>query len=87
MPIEAMDKTTLQSAIRDNIKTESIIYTDDKGYMGFNDACYGHRAVNHSRGEYVNGNCHTSSIESVWAVLKGGVYGTCQHKAPAQISE
>ena len=32
--------------------------------------------VNHSAKEFVNGMAHTNSIESVWAVLKRGYYGT-----------
>lgn len=37
---------------------------------------YDHRAVNHSAKEFVNGMAHTNGIESVWALLKRGFYGT-----------
>jgi hypothetical protein len=35
--------------------------------------------VNHSVGEFVNGMASTNGIESVWAVLKRGYYGTFHH--------
>lgn len=37
---------------------------------------YEHHTVNHSAKEFVNGMAHTNSIESVWALLKRGFYGT-----------
>ena len=37
---------------------------------------YHHLAVNHSAKEFVNGMAHTNGIESVWALLKRGFYGT-----------
>lgn len=37
---------------------------------------YDHHAVNHSAKEFVNGMAHTNGIESVWALLKRGFYGT-----------
>ncbi len=35
-----------------------------------------HEAVKHSAGEYVRGQAHTNGIESFWALLKRGHYGT-----------
>jgi hypothetical protein len=36
--------------------------------------------VNHKAGEYVgNDGASTNAIESVWAVLKRGIYGTYHH--------
>ena len=32
-----------------------------------------------SNGEYKRGGVHTNSIESVWSLLKRGVYGTWHH--------
>lgn len=37
---------------------------------------YDHQSVNHSAKEFVNGMAHTNGIESVWALLKRGFYGT-----------
>ncbi len=40
---------------------------------------YKHSTVKHSVKEFVNGMAHTNGIESVWAVLKRGINGTCHH--------
>ncbi|MBP8277250.1 MAG: IS1595 family transposase [Propionivibrio sp.] len=40
---------------------------------------YHHRSVNHSAKQFVDGMAHTNGIESVWAVLKRGFYGTFHH--------
>ncbi len=41
--------------------------------------------VNHSTGEFVNGEAHTNGIESVWALLKRGYYGTFHNFANKHI--
>jgi hypothetical protein len=35
--------------------------------------------INHARGEYVRGDCHTNTIEAFWANLKRGINGTYIH--------
>ena len=40
-------------------------------------------SVNHFVKEYVNGQAHTNGIESFWALLKRGYYGT-YHKMSAK---
>ena len=54
----------------------SEVHTDDHG--AYNRLpCHKHRMVNHSAGEDANGNVHTQTIESVWAIIKHahmGVY-------------
>jgi hypothetical protein len=39
----------------------------------------GHRTVNHSEGQYVDGLAHTNTDESFIALLKLGVHGTFHH--------
>jgi transposase-like protein len=65
---------SIQSEIRDNVASGSILCTDEHpSYNGMDD--YSQLKVNHSAKEYVNGMAHTNGIESVWAVLKRGYYG------------
>jgi len=48
-------------------------------YKYLNDAGYKHQSVNHGKGEYVRGECHTNTIENYWAILKRGISGTHIH--------
>lgn len=80
-PIEKVDKETLRGAINGSIDKRSTIMTDEwKGYNGvgvnFNG---GHLSVNHSAGEYSNGDISTNTAESYFALLKRGVIGTFHH--------
>lgn len=74
-PIKGTESMDLKAAIVENVKRGSKIYTDcHKSYVGMKG--YTHEAVKHSVGEYVRGQAHTNSIESFWALLKRGYYGT-----------
>ena len=44
-----------------------------------------HKAIKHSRGEYVRGDVHTNSVESFWAVLKRSINGTWHHVSPKHL--
>ncbi len=62
--------------IHENIELGTQLYTDDHLiFTGLDGLFFRHDTVNHSAGEYAAGPAHTNSIESVWAVLKRGVYG------------
>lgn len=80
------DKSTLHNAITENVKEGTTIYSDDwYGYHGIGKKGYGHKIVNHSKKEYVRGKAHTNSIESSWALLKRGIYGTFHHVSPKHL--
>lgn len=75
VPVATTDKITFQSFIADNVKEGSEVYTDEhRGYVGLRN--FNHSTVKHSAGEYVNGKASTNGIESFWALLKRGYYGT-----------
>lgn len=78
--VESIDAHTLQGTITENVLPGSIICTDEAGaYNGLDtipDKKYVHKRVNHSAKQYVDGMAHTNSMESVWASLKRGFYGT-----------
>ena len=81
VPVENNDGATLEFAILDHVEPGAIINTDEwRGYASLHHLGYGHMTVNHAAGEYVgNDDASTNSIESVWAVLKRGIYGTYHH--------
>jgi len=65
----------LLAFVRKNIDiAETILVTDEyKAYSKMNNTM-AHLKVNHSY-EYVNGDIHTNTIESFWAILKRGIIG------------
>ena len=63
--------------IEQHVEKGSTLYTDDHGvYRGLDMSDYDHKVVNHSAKQYVDGMAHTNSVQSVWAVLERGYYGT-----------
>ena len=68
------NKTDMQRVIRKYIDPEATVYTDEaSAYVGMPNT---HYTVNHSRGQCVDGDAYTNSMESFWAVLKRGHIGT-----------
>lgn len=79
-PIENTDKEALQGAVLNNVEIGSQVMTDEaSGYQGMDGLFYSHETVNHGAGEYSRDGVCTNGIESVWALLKRGVYGTWHH--------
>ena len=77
--VESTTASTLQAEIEKVVLDNSMICTDEHGsYRGLDTLPrknFGHKTVNHSAKQFVDGMAHTNSIESVWAVLKRGFYG------------
>ena len=75
-PVSSPNKATIYEAMHENVETGSAVYMDgSSAYSPVDGLFYDHDLVNHSAGEYVRGEVHTNSIESVWAVLKRGYNG------------
>lgn len=73
--IEKTDRKTLHTQVKDNVETDSNLFTDEwRGYNGL-DSDYVHEVINHSI-EYVRGNVHTNGIENFWSLLKRTIRGT-----------
>ena len=66
------------SEIRANIKAGSTLCTDESP-MYNHVGRYERLTINHSAKQYVDGMASTNGIESVWALLKRGHYGTYHH--------
>jgi transposase-like protein len=80
MPIPDRSANTVQSVIHAAVEVGSNLFTDDaSAYTEMDGLFFRHEVVNHSAKEYVRGNAHTNSIESVWAVLKRGLHGVYHH--------
>ena len=74
-PIPDTTRETLHGAIRAHVEPGSEIHTDEAtGYANL--PGYIREHVKHSAGEYVGANDVTvNAVESMWAVLKRGIYG------------
>lgn len=73
----------LKRVIREHVKPESEIHTDQHfGYTGLTDEYY-HFAVKHNAGEFKRKEGHrivtTGSVESFFSLLKRGIIGTFHH--------
>jgi transposase-like protein len=67
-------------AISENVEPGSMIHTDEyAGYAQIGKE-YGHKSINHQKGEYSHKGVTTNSVESVFAVLRRGLHGV-YHKA------
>ena len=64
---------TLKGFVTERVTDDAKIYTDEHAaYRGLPN----HQAVKHSVGEYVRDQAHTNGMESFWALMKRGYYGT-----------
>ena len=69
------EKDTIIPIIKENVKAESKIMTDEyPAYDGLKEN-YTHKTVNHGAKEYVNEMAHTNGIENFWSHLKRGIDG------------
>lgn len=68
---------TLHQFVKETVADEAeMICTDDNpGYIGIEDYNTKHESVNHSAEEWVRGDVHTNSVESVWSLFKRSVVG------------
>ena len=74
--IKDTSHASVQGTVRRNVSKDARLITDSAGYYKALGAEYDHHTVNHSSGEYVRGDIHTNSIESVWGLFKSQLIGT-----------
>lgn len=80
MPIPDVDAFNVHNAIHDRVNTGATLHTDEAtAYNGLAGPSFKHAAINHSAGEYSRDGISTNAIESVWAVMKRGLYGVYHH--------
>jgi len=71
---QAVGSKELHRIIKESVLHGAIVFTDS--WCGYNNLRgYQHTVINHSGGEYVNGDAHTNGIESFWALFKRGYHG------------
>jgi transposase-like protein len=68
---------TLKAAIRDVVDPRAMIMSDEHGaYVGIGKEFAGHSTVAHGAKEYARGEVNTNTVESSFALVKRGIYGT-----------
>ena len=76
----------LRPVLLKHINLKSRMVTDESGVYPKTGAEFaGHGTVNHTAGEYVKGDDHTNTVESSFALLKRGVYGTFHSLSEAHL--
>lgn len=80
-PVANVTGKTLKSAIKEVVKKDSTIFTDEwKSYHGIGKSFKGgHKFVNHGIRQYNIGDVNTNTAESYFSLLKRGVIGTFHH--------
>lgn len=80
MPVKRVTGANLKAILRENVDRSTRIITDEfPAYHGLGKEFASHKAVNHGKKEYVNGDVHTNTIEGYFGILKLGIIGVYHH--------
>ena len=78
--VPAVNASTLKPIMREQIKEDTHIVTDDsRTYDGTSLDFEKHSVIQHRKGEYVRGPISTNTIENYFSILKRGLTGVYQH--------
>ncbi len=84
--IERVSGVLLRKMVQESVEEGAMVYTDqNRSYEGLVKKNYRHESVNHSVGEYVRNQASTNGVESFWAALKRGYYGTYHCMSPKHL--
>ena len=84
MPVAGTDAATIHRIVQENVEEGSTIHTDEHAAKGL--AAYQHDTVNHGAKEFVRDDVTTNGIESVWAVMKRGMFGVYHHASEKHLA-
>ena len=77
---------TLTGFIRETVSPDAeLVVTDQWVAYKHLDKEYRHAVINHAQGEYVKGDVHTQTVESVWALLKRQIIGIHHWVSPKHL--
>jgi transposase-like protein len=78
--VGTMDANTVDAVMRDNIKRETHIHTDESRLYNYAPWTFAkHETIKHSAEEYVRGDVTTNSVEGYFSIFKRGMKGVYQH--------
>jgi len=70
-----VNQQTIGSFITTNVVLGSSVMSDEFRAYSAIKWLYKHNVVRHAAGEYVNGDCHTNTVEGFFSLLKRGIVG------------
>ena len=77
---------TVRPILTKHIAAKARLMTDESGvYKAVGKEFAEHSSVNHGKGEYSRGDVTTNTVESSFAILKRGLYGTFHHVSEAHL--
>lgn len=75
--VAAVNAATLGPILKAQISTKARLVTDEAAqYRAVASHFASHQHTSHANGEYVRGDVHSNTVESSFAILKRGLYGT-----------
>jgi transposase-like protein len=83
--VDDVQRNTLEPIVLSHVAQGSTVYTDE--HLGYRSLAHSfdHQTVRHSAKEYVRGDAHTNSIESVWALLSRQIVGIHHWVSPKHL--
>lgn len=81
--INNVSSRVLMNEVKNNVEKGNEVFTDE--WLGYNNLGFHfkHQFIKHSKGQYVNGNIHTNTIEGYWSLFKRmfiGIYHLMSEK-------
>jgi hypothetical protein len=77
--IDKADAEAIVPIVRQNVKREAEIVTDEARYYHQLNRDYFHATVNHGQEEWAVGEFHTNTVEGFFSIFKRGMKGVYQH--------
>ncbi len=78
--VRDVNSKTLKNVLYTQLDASTSLMTDGhRSYPAIGANFASHEVVDHTMGEYVRGSHHTNTVESYFAILKRGIFGTFHH--------
>ena len=84
--VSSVTGEVLQGFVKENTEQNAIVYSDEASHYKALKMDRRHKAVNHSAGQYVDGDAHTNGMESHWSSLKRALMGVYHKMSPKHLA-
>jgi len=75
-PISDRGTRAIHTAVKEHVLPESLLFTDEwNAYVTLAGRYQGHKRIKHRARIYVDGDCHTQTVEGFFGLFKNGVRG------------